>query len=130
MEAGETADGGGIEMEAKAALNLAGGKAIAGRRAAGEELAQEGSHFCGPRRGMIAARGAWKPGTLAALSAGAQIIGVEFVEASAAQAEFRRRGYPAQFVPAKGGQDFTNEGRSEAVDELLIVFFIAARMGR
>ena len=117
-------------MEAEAALDFAGGKAVAGRRAAGEELAQQGCDLCGPRGGMIAARGARKPGALAALGAGAQIVGVEFVEPSAAQAEFRRRGYPAQFVPAKGGKDFTNERRSEAVDQLLIVFFIAARVGQ
>lgn len=92
VKAGETADGGGIEVEAEAAHYLAGGKTVAGGRAAGEELAQEGSHLWGPRRGMIAARGAWQPGTLAALSAGAQIIGVELVEASAAQAEFCRCG--------------------------------------
>jgi len=128
VEAGETADGGGIETEAEAAQDFAGGKAVAGRRARGEELAQEGSDLCRPRRGMIAARGAWQPDALAALGAGAQIIGVEFVEASAAQAEFRRCGYPAKFVPAKGGKDFPNERRSEAVNELLIVFFIASTM--
>lgn len=128
VEAGETADGGGIEMEAEAAQDFAGGKAIAGRRAAGEELAQERRDLCGPHRGMIAARGAWQPGTLAALRAGAQIIGVEFVEAITAQDEFHCCGHPAQLTLAKGGKDFTNERRSEAVDELLIVLFIAATM--
>ena len=34
VEAGETADGGGIETEAEAAQEFAGGKAVAGRRAA------------------------------------------------------------------------------------------------
>jgi hypothetical protein len=59
VAAGKAADGGGIEREAEAAQDFAGGKAVAGRRAAGEELAQQGSDLCRPRRGMIAARGAW-----------------------------------------------------------------------
>ena len=67
-------------------------------------------------------------GRAAALGAGAQMIRVEFVEPSAAQTEFRRRGDLAKLVPARGGTDFTNERRCEA-DELLTVFFIATRMG-
>ena len=73
------------------------------RRAAGEELAQQGRPLRATLRATL--RHDRRRRSLAARCAGAQIIGGEFIEPSAAQAEFRRRGYPAKFGPAKGGKD-------------------------
>lgn len=126
---GKAADGGGIEVEAQAALYLAGGEAVAGGRARAEELAQEWLDLRGPGRGMIAARGARHPGALGARGTGAQIVGMEFVETSAAQAEFGRGGCGTDLSGSKGREHLANKGWSEAVDELLVMFFIAARMG-
>jgi len=61
MSAGETADGGRIKTEAKAALDLAGREAVAGGRARAEQLAQERLDGVRPKRGVIAARAAWAP---------------------------------------------------------------------
>lgn len=77
---------------------------------------------------MFAARRPSLPGAMAAPGAGAHSIGVGFAEASASETEFRPCRHPAQFAAAKGGLDFANERWGEAVDDLPIVFFIAARL--
>ena len=115
-------------MEAQAALNLAGGEAVAGGWTRGEPLAQERFDLGGPGRGMVAARGARHPGKLAAGGAGAQIVGVEFIEASAPEAEFGGGGYGTDLPGTKGREHLADKGRSETVDELLVMFFIAARI--
>jgi hypothetical protein len=76
---------------------------------------------------MVAARSAWDPRTLAACDTGAQIIGIELVEACAPDAQLRRGGGGRQLLGAKGCEDLTDERRSEPVNELLIVFFMARK---
>ena len=87
----EAADGGGIELEGEEACDLAGGEAVVGRRARGEQLAQERFDLGGPWSRVVAARGAWHPSVLAAGRTGAQIGGVKFVEPTAAQGRVPRR---------------------------------------
>jgi hypothetical protein len=61
---------------------------------------------------------------------GAQIPAAEFVEARAAEAEFIGGRDAGDFVAAESGAHFANQGRTEAMGELTIMFFIAARMAR
>jgi len=61
---------------------------------------------------------------------GAQIIGIELVEAGAAQAEPVGGRAGGDVVAAEGGQDFADQRGSETMGELAIMFFIAARMPR
>jgi hypothetical protein len=114
-------------MAAEAALNLTGGETIVGRRARGEQLAQERLDLCGPGRSMIAARSPGNPGALAAGRTGTQIIGIELVEACAPEAQLRRRSGGRQRLSAKGCENLTDERRSEPVNELLILLFIARK---
>ena len=125
---GETADRGGIELEVEAAFELAGGKAVARWRSRAEELAQERFDSLRPRRAMVATGGARSPGPAAVRGAGAEVIGVDLVKPGAANTEFGGSGACRQLPVAEGAQDFADVRRSEAMEELLIVFFIAAKM--
>ena len=128
MGDGERADGGGIELEVERALELAGGEAVAGRRSRAEELAQERLDGLRPRRAVVATGGAWSPEEAAVLGASAEVVGVEFAEPGATKAEFGGGTAGRQLAIAEGTEDFADVRGSEAVQELLIVFFIAGKM--
>jgi hypothetical protein len=81
MLEGETPDGGRVEGELETAEDFAGGKAVTGGRTRGQELAQQRLDGGRPGRGMIAAGTRGFPAVGAASGTGAEIIGVEFVEA-------------------------------------------------
>ena len=125
---GEAADGGRIELVIEAAFDLAGGGAVAGRRAGREQLAQQRLDLDRPGCSVIAAGDAGQPARGLATRAGAEVVGVELVEASASDAEFGGGGRGAQLIGAEGGKDFADEGWSDTVGELLAVFFIARKM--
>ena len=127
MGDGETADGGGIELEVEAAFELAGGEAAAGWRRGAEEFAQERFDGLRPRRAMVAAGGAWDPEASAVLGASAEVVGVEFIKPGPTKAEFGGGAACRQLAIAKGTEDFADVRGSEAVKELLIVFFIAGK---
>ena len=77
---------------------------------------------------VIAARGAGRPELRRRARDGAEIIAVEFVEAGATQAELVGGGGGGDFVAAEGGEEFTDQRRTETMGELTIMFFKAARM--
>ena len=118
------ADGGRIEVETESALDLAGGGAVAGGRLRGEQRLDLGR----PRRRVLTAGDAGRPAGGLATRTGAEVIGVEFVKAGAADAEFSRGGRGAQLIGAESGKDFADEGWSVAMGELLAVFFIARKV--
>ena len=60
------------------------------------------------------------------LSAGAQVLAVEFIEARAAQAQFLRGSPRTELFPAMAVQKVTDERGGETFNQLW--FFIAARM--
>ena len=125
---GKAADGGGIDLQIEAASDLAGGEAVAGGRAGGEQLAQQRLNGGGPGRGVIAAGDARLPAVSLTARTGTKVVGIEFVETGAAEAEFGGGGGAGQLTGAEGGEDFAGEGRGDAFGELLAVFFIAARL--
>ena len=77
---------------------------------------------------MVAAGTAGRPGIGAALGAGAQIVGVEFVAAGAGQAQFSGSGTSGESPGAMVGQEVTDEGSGKSLDQLL--FFMAAERSR
>src|SRR6185369_10400865 len=73
---------------------------------------------------------AGRPAVLAMASGGPEKIAVEFVEASATQAQFCCSHVGGDFIATEGGKDFADQRCTEAVEELTIMFFIAARMAK
>ena len=85
---GPAAHGGGINLETETAVDFGGGAAIRRGRFGGEQFAQERLDASGPVRRVIAARSARRPERCRRVGGGVEIIGVELVEAGAAEAEF------------------------------------------
>jgi hypothetical protein len=81
---GPAAHGGGINVETEAAVDFGGGAAIRRGWLGGEQFAQERLDAGGPDGRVIAARSAGRPERRLRARDGAEIIGVEFVEAGAA----------------------------------------------
>lgn len=125
---GPSADGGRVNFKIETAMDFGGGKAIRGWGFGGKEFAQEGFDACGPMRGVIAAGNAGRPGILPVVGDGAKVIGVEQIEAGAAQFEGLRGSAGRGLAIAEGSQDFADQRRAEAMGELAIMFFIAPRM--
>jgi hypothetical protein len=118
------ADAGAVGLEVQAAVQFAGGGAIRGGRFGRQELGEQCADRVGPGGMMVAAGAAGCPGLGVPLSAGTQIVGVEFVEAGAGQAQFGGGGTRGEVPGAMVGQEVTDEGSRQALDQLL--FFIAA----
>ena len=125
---GPAAHGGGIDLETEAAVDFGGGAAIGGGWFRGEQFAQEGFDAGGPVGRVIAARNAGRPELRLRARDGAEIIGVEFVEAGAAEAEFFGGDGGGDFVAPEGGEEFADQGCAETMGELTIIFFMVARM--
>ena len=125
---GPAADGGGIELAAEAAMNFRGSEAVGGGRFGGEEFAQEGFDARRPLGGVIPAGGPGRPGVWLRAGRGAEILGVEFVEASAAEAELFRSSGGGKCASPEGREDFADPGSAEAVRELAIMFFMVPSM--
>ena len=125
---GPAAHGGGIEAEAQATMHFGGGAAIGRGRFGGEQLAQECRDAVGPVRGVVAARSSRRPAVFVVAGNGAQIVAVEFVEASATEAEFICGRDGRDFVAPEGGENFADQRSAETVGELKIIFFMVARM--
>ena len=112
----------------QAALHFGGGAAIGCGRLGGEEFAQERHGAGRPVRGVVAAGGSRGPAVLVVTGHRAQIIAIEFIEARAPEAEFICGRDGGEFAAPEGGEDCTDQRSAEAVGELAIMFFIAARM--
>ena len=93
-----------------------------------QPFAQEGFDAGGPDGRVVAARGAGRPKLRLLARGGPEIIAVEFVEAGATQAEWVGGGRGGNFGAAEGGQEFTEQRRTETMGELAIMFLMAARM--
>lgn len=77
---------------------------------------------------MVATRGAGRPAIRLLVGDGAQIVAVEFVKARAPEPELIGGGVRRDLVAAEGGEQFADQGCSETMGELTIMFFMAARM--
>ena len=75
---------------------------------------------------MIAAGPTGRPGFGVALSAGAQVVGAQLVEAAQADAQFERNRFGREQAGAGLGEEMADQGRGDAVSELK--FFIAPRL--
>ena len=125
---GPAAHGGGINLETETAVDFGGGAAIRRGRFGGEQFAQERLDASGPVRRVIAARSARRPERCRRVGGGVEIIGVELVEAGAAEAEFFGGDGGGDFVATESGEEFADQWSAETVSELSIMFFKAARM--
>ena len=117
------ADAGAINLEVMATMRLRGREAVGGRRARLQQLAQEIADFLRPAWMVIATRAAWLPGSVAALNAGAEVIGVENIKAAAAQIEFGENICRGEEVAPEPRHDITNKWRRMPPAQLLVVFF-------
>lgn len=93
---GPAADTGAVGLEVQTAVEFAGGGAVGGGRLGGKEFGEQRADLVGPDGMMVAAGAAGRPGVGVALGAGVQIVGVEFVEAGAGQAQFGSGGTSAE----------------------------------
>jgi hypothetical protein len=126
---GPAADTGAVGLEVQAAVQFAGGGAVRGGRFGRKELGEQRQDNVGPDGMMVAAGAAGRPGIGVALGAGAKIVGVEFVEAGAGQAQFGSGGARGEWPGAMVGQEVTDEGSRKALDQLLS-FMAAERSSR
>jgi hypothetical protein len=104
------ADAGAVDGEAVAAEQFGSGRAVGKRWRGREQTPQRVEHLGGPRRRMITARSPWAPALLAALGTGAQVFGVERVEAAAADLEFRGGFARRDLVAAEPSEHIADEG--------------------
>lgn len=93
MGDGPAADAGAVGLEVETAVEFAGDGAVRTRRFGGEEFGGQGSSFGGPVGMMTSAGKTRRPRVGLALSAGAEIIGAELVEAAQADAQFACGGF-------------------------------------
>lgn len=127
---GPAAHGGGIDLAAQAAVDFGGGAAIGRGGLGGEQFAQERLDAGGPGRRVIAAGSAGRPEGCRRAGGGAEIIGIEFVEAGAAQTELFGGAGGGNFVAAEGGEQFADQGGAEAMGELPVMFSWPQGWGR
>jgi hypothetical protein len=109
-------------------MDFRGREAVGRGRFDREEFAQEGFDARRPLGGVIPAGGPGRPEVGLRAGNGAEIVGVEFVEAGAAEAELLRGGGGGEFASPEGREDFADQGSAEAVRELAIMFFMSASL--
>ncbi len=119
---GPAADGRAIEPERMPAMHFRSGEAVGSGRVGTQQLAQQSEDQRRPLGKTVAAGTPRLPVALSALSAGAQIVGIEAIETAATQSQFSGRGACGQSLPAEACQDITNEGSGMAAVQLLVVF--------
>jgi hypothetical protein len=119
---GPAADLGAIQFEATEAQDFAGEETGVGGRRRSEPLAQERQDVGGPVGGVIAAGDARRPVLLMVVGTGAEIIGLEFVEATPTEVEFAGGGASREEAGAELGEDEPDQRCGETMREL--AFFI------
>lgn len=124
--AGPAADAGAVGFEVEAAVEFAGDGAVGAGGFGGEEFGGEGDGCLRPFGMMIAAGETRRPGIRAALRAGAEVFGVEFVEAGTGQAQFLGGGAGADLAGAITLEQMTDERRRVTFDQLK--FFIGPKV--
>ena len=105
---GPAADLSAVDFEVALAEYLAGGKTVRGGRFAAETLAQERLHFGGPIGCMVAPRNAGLPGGFLTVRTGFEVIAIELVEATTAQAELVRGDLGVDLASTETGQHVTD----------------------
>ena len=106
---GPTADLGAIHFEIAQAQDFAGGEAVVGGRRGSQPFMEEREDFGWPLRSMVAAGMARAPKGFLMVGASAEIIGVEFVETTAGEFEFRGRCIGVELLRTEAGQDVTDQ---------------------
>lgn len=114
---GPAADLGAVEGEVAQAQDFAGGEAVGGGGLGGEAFGEQGEDFGRPGRRVIAAGEAGPPDGVA-LRTGAQVVAVEFVEATAGELQLGGRGVDVEFLSAEAGQDVPDQRWGQAIEEL------------
>jgi hypothetical protein len=67
---------------------------------------------------MIASGNAGRPNRSVAFGTGAEVLAVKFVEAWSGQSQFTGRFRSGKFFVSMAGQNVTNEGRGQTVNQL------------
>lgn len=106
---GPTADLGAIHVEIAEAQDFAGGEAVVGGRGGSEAFAQKREDFGWPRWSMVATGVAGEPKGFLMVGAGAEIIGVEFVETTTGELEFGGCRVGVELLRTEAGQDVTDQ---------------------
>lgn len=117
-----------IDLKLKAAKKLRGDEAIGGGRPGAEELAGERDDRLGPHARTIAAGETGGPLRGGVGGASAQEVGVELVEAGAADAEALSGKGGREAALAEGGEYLADQGSAEAASKLAIMLFTAERL--
>ena len=118
MGDGPTADAGAVGFEVESPVEFAGDGTVGARGFCGEEFGGQGGGFGGPIRMVIATGESGGPGLALALSAGTEVMGVEFVETGASQSQFGGGGASAELADAETGEQMTDERSGQTLDEL------------
>jgi hypothetical protein len=122
MSDGPATDTGTVGFEVEAAMEFTGNGTVGGGWFGREEFGDEGGDFGRPVRVMIPTGEPGRPGFGRTLSAGAEVIGVEFVEAGAGQPEFTGGGASAEMAGAMTVEEMTDQWSGQTMEEL--VFFM------
>jgi hypothetical protein len=115
---GPAADAGAIGFETEPAMEFTGRGAVGGGRFGGEQFTEQSDDLDGPIRSMIAAGASGRPRVRLTLGTGRQIVGVDLVEPGERQSRFLGGGLRGEFLLAMAGEDVTNEGSGETMDQL------------
>lgn len=116
--AGPAADAGAAGFEAETAVEFAGDGAVGARRLGGEEFGGQGDRLGRPIRVVIAAGTSRSPGGREAAGAGAQVLGIKFVEAGTGQPQLGGSGAGADLSGAEAVEQMTDERGGKALDQL------------
>jgi hypothetical protein len=123
---GPAADAGAVGVEVQAAMQFAGDGAVRARRFGGEELGGQRNGLGGPLGMVIAAGTTRRPGVGVAAGAGAQVVGVEFVEAGTGQTQFAGGSASAEVASAMTVEEVADERSGQTFDQLR--FFIGPKL--
>jgi len=115
---GPAADAGAVDLEVQAAMQFAGDGAVGARRFGGEKFGDQRADFGRPLGVVIASGTSRRPSIGVAGGAGAEVIGVEFVEAGAGQPQLTGRRASADVADAMTVEEMTDEGRGQTFDQL------------
>jgi hypothetical protein len=123
---GPAADAGAVGFEVQPPVEFAGDTTVGARRFGGEEFGGEGGGCGRPVGMMIAAGESRRPSVGVAVGGGVEIIGVEFVEAGAGQAQLSGGGAGADLPGAIMVKEVTDERSGMPFDQLK--FFIGPKV--
>jgi hypothetical protein len=119
---GPTADLCAVEFESVQAQGFGSGEAVGARRLAGEAFLEEIQNRLRPGFGVIAAGVAGRPEMFLFFRTSQKVSGKQNIEATAGKAELFCGQSGADQMFAEGVEHMADEGRSMAVDELLVFF--------